>query len=75
MGTTGSFPSVTQPIEYNAPLLVAFKKVRFPQYNIIASENSLVFGSIYNFRCWEAALELRYLLDSSLKVPISISYC
>lgn len=68
MATTG-FASVLQPLEFNAPLLVFFRKVFYPQYVLNCAKDkaslreersalSRIFASQKAFQQWEGAVEL-----------------
>ena len=68
--TTG-FASVLQPLEFNAPLLVLFRKVCYPKYTLNCSSTTItsacgvnkctksrIFKSVHAFCQWEGAVEL-----------------
>lgn len=70
VATTG-FASVLQPLDFNAPLLVFFRKVFYPKYVLNCARDravlelqqegsvrSRIFASQKAFQQWEGAVEL-----------------
>jgi hypothetical protein len=55
--------SITDPCHLNAPLLVYFKKLRFPEYRVSEKTNSRIFESQLAFQQWEAAVEIAVLCE------------
>lgn len=51
---------------FNAPLMVAFDKVRYPVYNIIKTVP--LFSPVRRFLQWEASSELRFAIDQAAEL-------
>lgn len=69
---SGSGVSTMSPLGTTVSLLVTFGKVRYPSYSIHVTEK--LFRSQKEFRRWEAANELHYLLQLSQHRDVSPSW-